>query len=264
MRETAIIDAHNHLAEDYDPDAAAGHLEGLSSLGVKSVMVCALGHDTRVDNNAVLDLKNRYPEQIVPFGYVDLDGDEVGAVSELRDRGFSGLKVTRTRRGYDDDAYMAHYEQAAEARMPVLFHTGFLGLEYAKDARSDDYRPIRLDRIARRFPELGLICAHMGNPWWEEAFLVMWKHKSVYCDLSGLSAIRRDRDLWVKLFKPNGELHEACDKLIFAGDQFLFGSVPYSTEYLDFYGDLFDRLDLGTETRRNIMYRNFEALVLKF
>ena len=127
--------------------------------------------------------------------------------------------------------------------------------------RCNDYRPITLDTIARHFPDLRMLCAHMGNPWWDEAFLVMWKHRNIYCDMSGLSACRRDLDLWVRLFKPNGKLHEALGKLVFASDQFMFGSSKYSDLYLQYHRNLFERLGVENDLAEDIFNRNFQTLL---
>ena len=256
-----IIDAHNHLTEDFDIRNAESCFRKLELFGVERVMICAISHTRWGGNKATLDFKTRYPEKIITFAYIDLDNDPVEEILKYKEQGFSGLKVIQTNEQYDSDAYLKYYEQASDSDMPILFHTGFLGLRPGRLVHCYYYRPITLDTIARHFPDLTMLCAHMGNPWWDEGFLVMWKHKNIFCDMSGLSACRRDLSLWVKLFKPNGKLHEAISKLVFASDQFLFGSTEYSNVYIDYHKSLFDALDLDTETREKIFINNFLSII---
>lgn len=258
---SAIIDCHNHLTDDYDIKNVERYLADLDAAGVQRVMVCAISHTRWGGNQATLELKRHYPERIVVFAYIDVDRDPIEDVWKYKEQGFSGLKVIQTEHPYDHQKYMGHYGEASKAGMPILFHTGFLGLRPGRYVHCDYYRPITLDTIARYNPDLRMICAHMGNPWWDEGFLVMWKHKNIYCDMSGLSACRRDLELWVRLFKPNGELHEAISKLVFASDQFLFGSTGYSEQYLQYHRRLFDLLDLDSQTRDKIFSQNFLGII---
>jgi len=256
-----IIDAHNHLTDDFDPASVERYLSSLQQAGVEKVMICPISHERWGGNRASLELAQRYSESVVAFAYIDLDRDPPADAHRYREQGYSGLKVIQTAKSYDDKRYLKHFEAASQAGLPVLFHMGFLGLRPGRFVRCDHYRPITLDTIARHCPELRMICAHMGNPWWDEAFLVMWKHSNVYCDMSGLSACRRDLELWVRLFRPNGELHEAVGKLVFASDQFLFGSAPYSNQYIGYHNRLFDLLGLDAETRERIFSGNFLHLL---
>lgn len=46
-------------------------------------------------------------------------------------------------------------------------------------------RPIYLDTIARAFPDLKIIGAHLGNPWYQEAAEVARWNPNVFFDLTG-------------------------------------------------------------------------------
>ncbi len=53
-----------------------------------------------------------------------------------------------------------------------LFHLGIVtrtAEDRRFDADNERHRPIYLDTIARAFPGLTIIGAHLGNPWREEA-----------------------------------------------------------------------------------------------
>jgi predicted TIM-barrel fold metal-dependent hydrolase len=49
-------------------------------------------------------------------------------------------------------------------------------------------RPIpHIDDIALDFPQLKIVCGHVGHPWTDEMIAVAWKHDNVYIDTSAYS-----------------------------------------------------------------------------
>ena len=44
-------------------------------------------------------------------------------------------------------------------------------------------RPAAIDCLSRRHPDLKILMAHYGNPWWEEAWKITWSSPNVYADL---------------------------------------------------------------------------------
>ena len=46
--------------------------------------------------------------------------------------------------------------------------------------------PLLMDEVAIRFPELRIVMAHMGHPWWRETIVTIRKHPHVYADVSAL------------------------------------------------------------------------------
>lgn len=77
------------------------------------------------------------------------------------------------------------YELARSRALPVLFHQGDT---LHAQARLRFARPIEVDEVAVRFPELSLVLCHFGNPWIDEAAEVVYKNRRVYADTSGLLA----------------------------------------------------------------------------
>jgi uncharacterized protein len=140
-----------------------------------------------VPNDYVADYARANPGRIV--GYLSVDPTEDGALEEL-DRavhrlGLRGLKLGPTYQGYHplDDRALAVCERAEQLGLPTTFHMGttphpWAELEYA--------RPIHLDEIARTFPTLRIVIAHVAHPWEPEALVVVRKHPHVYADVSAL------------------------------------------------------------------------------
>lgn len=77
------------------------------------------------------------------------------------------------------------YELARERRLPVLFHQGDT---LHAQGRLRFARPVEVDEVAVRFPDLSLVLCHFGNPWIDEAAEVVYKNRRVFADTSGLLA----------------------------------------------------------------------------
>ena len=83
------------------------------------------------------------------------------------------------------------YEVFAEAKLPVLFHTGHSGIGTGSPGgggvRLKYGHPMPIDDVAVDFPELPIIMAHPSFPWQDEAISICLHKPSVYIDLSGWS-----------------------------------------------------------------------------
>jgi predicted TIM-barrel fold metal-dependent hydrolase len=83
------------------------------------------------------------------------------------------------------------YEVFAEAKLPVLFHTGHSGIGTGVPGgagiRLKYGNPLPIDDVAVDFPELPIIMAHPSFPWQDEAISICLHKPTVYIDLSGWS-----------------------------------------------------------------------------
>ena len=212
--------------------------------GVERVVLFGINRDEEGGYTSLAEVAaaaRKHPDFIVPFAYLNPGRHNcVREIEQAIDRGFRGAKLIFPARPYDDDEYFPIYERAAGAGMVCLFHTGVVagnGSEYQRRWRvSSGYmRPIHLDRIARTFPEMSLIGAHIGaGAWYEEACAVMRWNPNVYFDLSIGQLHYRRRDT------PEGEDGRAINprmqalydtgalnlkKILFGSDAF-FGRPP--------------------------------------
>lgn len=181
-----IIDGHSHLFPE------RGYAERLlreyDRLGIDVVCLSGLGEMFALATNDDVEKACRsHPDRIVGFGFFRLGRDKASRVKEFHERGFRGIKVTCPTSDYDDDRFLSVYAKAEELSMPVLFH---LGIVTTAPGRRDDVtsrwmRPIHLDRLAHLFPDLPLIGAHLGVPWYAEMAELPRFHKNVYIDITG-------------------------------------------------------------------------------
>lgn len=267
-----IIDCHVHLVSEQG--YAEKLIAEMDRLRIDKACLLAMQNiqfwgSRAASNEQVLAAFRAHPDRFIPFGYVDLGVDPVGLIDQLAMQGFRGLKVTRTRYPYNDDRLMEYYARAAAYGMVMLFHTGtVVRVEEDRyyDVDSSRLRPIFLDRIARAFPTLTLIGAHLGNPWYEEAAMTLFWNPNVYFDLSGTLLKRKDAAwfnevLWwtpermAKLAR-NAGTHYAMshpfDRIVF-GTDVPINEMGYCIEE---YTRLFDGLGLPAELRARVMGGN--------
>lgn len=117
--------------------------------------------------------------------------DPAGDVDALIEMGMRMLKVHPNHQAlpanaYADglDAQAAIYRRCEERGIPVLIHTG---TSVFPRARCKYGNPLEIDDVAIDFPDLRIVLAHGGRPFWmREAFFVLRRHANVWLDLSGI------------------------------------------------------------------------------
>ena len=271
-----IIDCHVHLVN------TAGYIDRLvqemDRLKIDKICLLAMQNirfwgGRAATNDQVLAAFQKYPQRVIPFGFVDLGLDPVTLIDELHMKGFRGLKLTRARFSYNDDRLMDYYARAAAYNMVLLFHTGTVVRveeDQFYDVDSSRLRPIYLDRIARKFPSLKIIGAHLGNPWYDEAAMTLFWNQNVYFDLSG-SVLKRKNAQWfnetlwwneerMSKMARNKNTHYSH---IHPFDRICFGTdVPIDEmgDCKNEYNSLFDSLALPDDVRARVMGGNIASM----
>lgn len=133
------------------------------------------------------------PERMMWFAGVHprVTTDPDGDVDALIEMGMRMLKVHPNHQelpanAYSDglDAQAAIYRRCEDRGIPVLVHTG---TSIFPGARSKYGNPLEIDDIAIDFPDLQIVLAHGGRPFWMgEAFFILRRHSNVWFDLSGI------------------------------------------------------------------------------
>jgi len=222
-----IIDCHHHLGKEADyADRLAGECE---RLGIDKVCLMAIADYYGFSSNAdVKQAMSRYPDLFAGFAYAGLGTVVPDDISRFRDEGFRGLKFIIPPANYDDERFDGIYQQAEKLGMVALFHLGIVARRgYSRPQRvNNNYmRPIYLDTIARVCPELSIVGAHLGNPWYEEATMSARWNPNLYFDLSGSTLKKKTPEflgslLWwtpsTRYRDPEGRY--AWEKIVFGSD----------------------------------------------
>ncbi|GAA2756353.1 amidohydrolase family protein [Actinopolymorpha rutila] len=123
------------------------------------------------------------------IGFASVNPNRPGAPALLDDAittlGLRGLKLGPCYQHFHphDPACFDLLEVAAHHQIPVIWHQG---TTFTPAAIVDYARPLQLDQVARRFPDLRMWIAHFGHPWAEEALSVIRRHEHFYVDVSAL------------------------------------------------------------------------------
>jgi len=253
-----IIDIHQHL-HSADLDAL---IETYRRLGVvKAVLLGQQPARRPGENENVLAAAKKHPDLFIPFVGFDLDEMAPGTLRRFHDEGFVGVKFIAPAQPYDSPCYFPVYERAADLKMPVLFHLGIIANSGPwTDVNSNNMRPIHLDFIARRLPELTVIGAHLGNPWYDEAAMACRWNPNLYFDLSGSTLKKKSPEylgglLWWRADSrpyrsPDGS--GAWDKILFGSDL----APEWIEDSINDYEKLMDALDFTPEERHKLWYGN--------
>src|SRR3954465_13243220 len=122
----------------------------------------------------------------------------MGAGRELRrcvaGLGFKGLRAIPWlwEAPPTDRRYYPVLAACAELGVPFCTQVGHTGpLRTSETGRPIPY----IDDVAIDFPELVIVCGHIGYPWTEEMVAVARKHENVYIDTSAYTAKRYPPEL---------------------------------------------------------------------
>jgi predicted TIM-barrel fold metal-dependent hydrolase len=252
-----VIDVHVHYQDR--PGFLDELLQICDKCGVDKICLNGGGREWGQKNNDEVEIAFRTcPQRIIGFGFIKLGKDKPELVDDLFHRGFKGLKTQNPRAPYDDKSFWDFYERAQRYGMPILFHVGMGARGAEPGGTSSSYmRPVLLDTIARNFPDLKIIAAHLGFPWCAETAMLTMIHPNVYFDLAGVDRTEavypsvlniREHLLWHK----NG-----LSKLMFGTE----GGPEYLEMVKREYEQLLDRHQIDPSIQQRVMGLNVLRLL---
>jgi predicted TIM-barrel fold metal-dependent hydrolase len=187
----AMLRSYEKIFKGIRPLELEDILADMDQAGVDMSVIVAVDAETvshyKIPNEIVAQAVKRYPKRFIGFAGVDphkgvLAVDEV--MRSVEELGLVGLKFINhlLEMAPNDSRMYPVLEKAQELHLPVLFHTG---IHFHTGARLRYCRPETLDDIAIDFPELKIIAAHFGFPWFYEAMAVAQKNSNVYFNIAG-------------------------------------------------------------------------------
>jgi predicted TIM-barrel fold metal-dependent hydrolase len=182
-----------------------------------------------VPNDRVAAYVREHPEKLIGFAGIDPSApkEAIEAIGHARDElGLRGISVAPAAQDFHPSASEALkvYEAAADLALPLLFHSGpYL----AARSKMEYARPILLDEVAREFPELKMVVAHLGYPWIAETLALLAKHNNVFADISWL--LHQPWEAYQALL--SASQYGVMDKLLF-GSGFPYTSAAQCIEAL--------------------------------
>lgn len=149
-----------------------------------------------ISNDEVAACVQQYPDRLRGVAGADLRRP-MDAVRELRRRveeGFVALRIVPWlwELPPTDRRYYPLYAACVDLGIPFCTQVGHTGpLRPSETGRPIPY----IDQVAIDFPELVIVCGHIGYPWTTEMTAVADKHPNVYIDTSAYSANRYPAEL---------------------------------------------------------------------
>lgn len=259
--EYPIIDIHAHVFPDKvaaKAVAATGNYYGVqmyrsgtvddliesgSRIGVRKYIIhssATIARQVRAINDYIYNVQTSHPE-FVGFATLHPGFEDVqGEVERIIGLGLGGIKLHPEFQNFtiDDEDMMPIYE-AAEGRLPILFHMG--------DASRDSSNPARLARIIDQFPELEIIAAHFGGYQMWDLSCKYLVGKRIYMDTSSsLAYISPEKATY--MIRKHG-----ADKMLFGSDYPMWDHKEELERFL--------RLQLTEDERRAILFNNADRLL---
>jgi predicted TIM-barrel fold metal-dependent hydrolase len=171
----------------------------------------------RIRNEIVRDLVQKYPERFRGFAGVDPHKGKkaVREIEKMMRDGLSGVMVAPWEHTLFSNSkkYFPVYEACIECDVPIWIHTS---LNFSHVIPMEYGRPLLLDRVAVRYPDLKIIAGHAGWPWVTEMMAVLWRHPNVYVDISGVRPkyMGMEKTGWAPLVHYGNSILQ--DKVLFA------------------------------------------------
>ena len=202
-----------------------------------------------ISNDEVSGWVRAHPGRLAGLATVDLDRP-MDAVRELRrrvrDDGFVGLRVVPWlwRLPPTDRHYYPLFAECVELGVPFCTQVGHTGpLRPSETGRPIPY----IDEVALDFPDLVIVCGHVGYPWTEEMVAVARKHENVYIDTSAYTTRRLPAELVAFMKTRTGQR-----KVLFGTNYPMIGHAHAL--------DGLDELGLSDDGRRDYLQANAERV----
>jgi predicted TIM-barrel fold metal-dependent hydrolase len=155
-----VIDAHNHIGTRHGATQTGADLVAkMDKTGVAKAVIFPFT-EGNFTNDAVKTAYDQFPDRLIPYCAVNAWQPDAAAEVRrcVRDWGFKGLKLHPTINGFhlaDSGLVNPLFEEAGDLGIPIIVH-----------GASDLYNaPPEFAEMARRFPKVKLLMAHMGFFW---------------------------------------------------------------------------------------------------
>ncbi len=165
FRSQIVLQTAEELAASYEAIDCVGVLLGWDAETATRL--------PRLSNDLVAEIVHRFPDRFVGFAGID-PWKGASALREMRrgheELGLIGYKFHPSMQAFrpDDPRWSDLFERAAIYRAPCLFHTGTsgigAGMPGGQGVELAYARPIHLDGVAARYPEVPVIMAHSSAP----------------------------------------------------------------------------------------------------
>ncbi len=233
--------------EKFEQDLPIEYTLGtMDRAGVHTGLICAWWgpQGALISNDEVAEIINNNPDRFRGIASVDISRPMEG-IRELnrcfKELGFIGIRIVQWYWNLPPTHryYYPIFAECVKLDIPVCLQVGHTG----PLCPSEPGRPIPyIDEAALDFPELKIVCGHIGYPWTQEMIAVATKHTNVFIETSAYIAKRFPAEL-VDYMKRNGK------KKVLFGTNYPMLTAERCLEDLD-------SLKLDKEVKSLFLYEN--------
>ncbi|MDE1819869.1 MAG: amidohydrolase [Euryarchaeota archaeon] len=197
------------------------------------------------------------PERLIAVGSVHprRHPDPLRALWELKQQGIRGIKLHPPHQLFAPNEHLAErganerlaalYRGCQELKLPIIFHTG---TSIFPGARNRFAEPMLIEDVAVDHPDLTIVLAHGGRPFWtEQAMFLCRRFSNVYLEVSGVPP--------EKLLTYFPDLERLSERVLFGSDW----PGPGVKDVLDNLSR-FEKSGLSDEARERILRKNPETV----
>jgi predicted TIM-barrel fold metal-dependent hydrolase len=137
------------------------------------------------DNEEVLALRERFPEKVIPFVYVDPRVDNAAETVHqwIKEKAFKGVKLYPPIGFYPDEPkILKFFEEINELAVPIILHAGRVAPHPQLLCKYAD--PRYLEAAAYAAPDCNIVVGHAGNPWKEVTAAIVIGIKNMIIDIT--------------------------------------------------------------------------------
>ena len=243
---------------------------------ISSSIVLSLALSPKMKNSEIIKINSYVSEQINKnkerlIGFFTLNPffeDESMQMIEdsIKNLGLLGLKIHPSFQEIypNDKTLYPFYRKMQDYGLPVLFHSGSIGIIPYRDSFSN---PSYIDEVACDFPQLTIIIGHSGKIWYEETAMLLRKHKNIYTDIStniGRDSFSSEHPMAWLLYKIKS--YAGCIDRVFFGSDYPFYMQGETIHCLNKAVNLLNEKQDGFITNddiEKILYKNALNLINK-
>ena len=198
------------------PDKMEGYLGRNGVYRAVLLAECGPGTNYTIDSEVIANF-SKGKDIFIPFGNINPNyHDPKEEFWKSIKLGVKGFKFYPADHGFnalrEDMLYV--YKMCELMGLPILFHTG---LTAQKDTEQKFINPLDFKPLAENYPNLVLILAHGGKPYWyDEASLLALTFPNVYIDTALLDPLSLEKDF--------SDLERLKNKVVFGSDWPVVGS----------------------------------------